>query len=517
MSLHPTAPLPSAATATGAARLRFGAALAVVLAAFWSTWWSFPGTWSENRTHGFLVAALCGFLIWRDRDQLSAEGAPVPLALVPLAGLSLVWMAATVMSVRVIHQAMVPALLVTWMLAARGQQAARAAMPIAGAFVLALPVWEILTWPLQLMAAATSGVALRAVGVDAVIRGETITIPSGSLIVADSCSGLGYFMTAVTISTVYALVYVRSWPIRRRVVLVAGAMAIVANWIRVFGLGVIADATRMQSPLMKEHEAYGWWIFAAVMALYFFLIPRLERQDRQPAQVDETSRAIPTSASAGIGPLVAGTVAALVGPLVYVAISAVPARGEPPALSNGLVLGGQWSVSTDMPPSRPGPDSLGSSSPAIPVLPPAFAGASEQRTAFLSAAGTTVRLDRFLYRQQGQGGELISAGNAVAADSVLLEDRTVGPLDANARVVRQAAIRDGQRVRLVWYWYRVADIETSSRAKAKLLELVAFATRHVGAEVVALSMPCVGTNCAEATRTLFQVATGRDMPKSAGP
>lgn len=516
MTAIPTPPLTTAESGSRPSTLLFGAALATVVLALSSTWLSFPGTWLENRSHGFVIAALCAWLLWKARHQATVESPPHALAIPAVGALSLLWLAATVVSARVVHQAVAPLLLWGWLLAVRGQQPAKAVAPVVGVFAIALPIWEALTWPLQRMTAVVSSVVLRAGGIDATIKDETITIPSGSLYVADTCSGLGYFMTALTIGAVYAFVYVTSWRTRLRIIGAAAALALVANWVRVAGLGVIANATQMQSPLMRDHEAYGWWIFAAVMALFFWMLPRLEGRPASASDTaaDAVARAVadvapptataraPVSGPVSPGLLVLATGAALLGPVLYATIAALPTRGEVPARTPGIAPAGQWAQTPSV--------------PADASWMPAFVGANEHRTEVFVRDSSTVRVDRFIYRRQGEGAELIGSENAVAPDSALLEDRVIGPLDANARAVRQAAVRDGQRVRLVWYWYRVADVETPSRPKAKLLELPAFLGRHAVSEVVTLSAPCAGGDCSGTSRVLYHLATGREMSASSG-
>lgn len=499
-----TAPVAVPAARSQTAPWLFGAALTVTVLAFASTWWSFPGTWLQNRTHGFVIAPLCAFLLWRERARLSVSGEPVRPALLAVAALSLGWMLATVISARVVHQAAVPLLLMAWLLAVRGVGSARLAAPAAGTFVLALPVWEVLTWPLQFMTVTVSGAALKLLGLPAEIKGEIITIPSGSLHVAGSCSGLGYLMTALTISSVYSLVYVKQWRTRWRIIGAAAALSLLANWIRVFGLAVIAHNTQMQSSLMTDHEAYGWWIFAATMALFFALLPRLERGDSTapaaPAPATMAADAPPTPTSATI---LSATAAALVGPVLLLLVSALPVSGDPSAAIPGIRPGAVWTTAEPAPVSE--------------LWVPGFRGASEHRTLFVRRDSVTVRVDRFLYRQQAQGAEMIGSENAVAPDSLLIEERVVGPLDADARSVRQAAVRDGQQLRMVWYWYRVFDVETPSRAKAKLLEIPAFFSRHGLSEVITLSVPCNGRDCGNATRSLYHLATGRELPAASAP
>jgi exosortase/archaeosortase family protein len=308
-------------------------------------------------------------------------------------------------------------------------------------------------------------------------------------------------MTALAISSVYSLVYMKQWRIRWRIIGAAAALSLLANWIRVFGLAVIAHQTQMQSPLIGDHEAYGWWIFAATMALFFALLPRLERGD-SPAPVAPTPTTSATDAPTAVTILTA-TAAALVGPLLLLLVSALPVSGEPSASIPGIRPGVVWTPAD--------------AAPAGEVWAPGFRGATEHRTLFVRRDSVTVRVDRFVYRQQAQGAEMVGGENAVAPDSLLLEERVVGPLDADARSVRQAAVRDGEQLRMVWYWYRVFDVETPSRAKAKLLEIPAFFNRHGLSEVITLSIPCNGRDCGNAATSLYHLATGRELPAASAP
>lgn len=477
------------------------AALTLTVMAYAISWMSFPPTWLASRSHGFAVAVLCVWLIWRDRDMLRRPHAPYHPARLTLLGLSLTWFVGVVISAQVVHQSTVPLLLLSWLLAVYGKPAARAAAPIAAAFSLALPVWEVLIWPLQQMTVFVNSLALTAVGLEATIRGESITIPSGTLVVAESCAGLNFLVTGLTVSVAYSLLFVERWTSRARLIASAAIISLVANWVRVFGLVVIAHATKMKSPLMQDHSMYGWMIFAIALVVFFWFAPRIERGDGglDPARVShsadhpEATKISRVTAAA----VLAATSAAVVGPALFLLISAIPVSTTTAAPFSGLAPTIDW---------RP--------APAASTAPwtPAQRGASEIRILQTGAGVDAVQLNHLIYRSRGQGAELISDGNPIASDSVLLEDRYVGPLDGKARLVRQAVIRQPRGLRLVWYWYRVAHVETPSRVRAKLLELPAFVLRTPSSELLTVSTPCSETECAAATQRLYRVTTGREMP-----
>ena len=99
----------------------------------------------------------------------------------------------------------------------------------------------------------------------------------------------------------------------------------------------------------------------------------------------------------------------------------------------------------------------------------------------------------------------------MAPDSVIAQEGSFGPLDASTRIVEQAIIRESGRAVLVWYWYRVAGVATSSTMKAKLLGLLAFLRRTEGGEAVFVSTPCDRGDCTGAVARLFEFVTGRPL------
>ncbi|WP_291156058.1 exosortase C-terminal domain/associated protein EpsI [Gemmatimonas sp. UBA7669] len=485
-----------------------------------ATWWSFPSVWLDNRTHGFLAAALSGYMLWTQRRALLLQGEPQWAALPLVLGGSFLWLAGQIMSAQVIHQFAAPVLLWCWLLAVKGPRAARAAVPAALALSLALPVWEVLTWTLQLLASSIGGMVVRLAGVKATITKEIITTQYGTFIVADSCSGLGFFLTALTLGLSYALLFTTQWTLRWRIVATAAALALVANWVRVVGLVLIGHHTRMQSPLMQDHELFGWVIFAVAMGLFFALAARMERSYRaaNPSGPDHEQASAHARATDRVTmpsrqpmlPLLLATVAALVGPLLLYGVRSSPNAPDIAPRVLGIAPRADWqTVAQDS-----------TALPADSAWAPRFQGQSAHAVQYFARTGNVaqqvVRVDRLVYNQERQGAELVGGGNRVAADSTVLEQRLVGPLDNQARTVSQWVVREGQRARVVWSWYRVAGMETSSNAKAKLMSLIAFFAREEGGEAVMVSTPCDGGACAEASARLYEFVTGRPLPSPQG-
>jgi hypothetical protein len=115
-----------------------------------------------------------------------------------------------------------------------------------------------------------------------------------------------------------------------------------------------------------------------------------------------------------------------------------------------------------------------------------------------------VHQDRIIYPKQTQGAELFGDGNRIAPSSRILGERTtwLGDLD---KAVHEVVVSTPDGPVLVWYWYRVAGVETVSKGWGKILELWGFFSRRPAAEVEALSASCAADQCEEAAAGLREL------------
>ncbi len=481
--------------------------LGLLLLGLWSSLVSFPGAWNDARTHGYPILVFCLWMIATDRKQfVPSRDVEWPVAL--CSGLvSMVWLLAVIIGVRVVHQAAVPILLVLWVTAVYGERGWRLSLPIALVFSLAVPFWEVLVGPLQWMTVQTNSALISLFGLGANVDGQRIHFPFGTIEVAESCAGLSYFMSALTIALVYSRLFLRTGEGTLVATALALGLAVVSNWMRVFGLVLVGYWSQMKSPLMAEHATYGWVIFAIVISGFFLLSSRIERWEAQRVTRldvwahrfrERMSTAGTTVSRTSVWSI---TVVSLLGPLLFFGVSILPARVDAAADTTGVVTSG-WSALTQHPVASTNP--AGSSD-----WKPGYSGFSEYRQRRFARNDYEVQLDHLIFAEQHQGAELIGGGNVIAEQ--MLSERPVGPLDDNLRTVREAIVRTPAGARLVWYWYRVGGSETSSPAKAKLLELVAFFTRKRAAELIAVSAPCGKQSCSIASRALYLFLTGKEL------
>jgi EpsI family protein len=452
---------------------------------------------AQPYTHGYLVALAAVWLVWRERRALQVPGRILPGALWLTAGLSFLWLISTVMSVGTVVLTTVPLVLLAWVAAVFGAQAARSVAPAAVTFLLAVPIWDRLAQPMQAMTVFVNSVVVGLLDIPAVIEGDMVYVEFGSFHIADGCAGLNYLMSGLTVAALHAQLFRMRWRASVAVMGVAALIAIVGNWVRVSSLIGMGYSSGMQSIFVTNsaaHLLYGWGIFALGLFLYFPLAGRAQRwaDRRWPNARGEgaTIRAEGAEPAAFESPLRrAGlaTSAAVAGPLVLLVGGAIAARAPDPVRITPA--GSQWVARQ-----------------ALGARPydwrPMFLGAEQELHELWTDGRDTVLVDRFVYRRQVQGAELVGYFNRIAADTALVAERLLGPVGPRRRLVNEAIVREGEGYVLVWYWYRVGGAETESAARAKVLELWAFARLSMVSELIALSTPCDGDSCAEASGAL---------------
>jgi exosortase len=164
-----------------------------------------------------------------------------------------------------------------------------------------LPIWEPASRILQSLAILTVGAALEVVGMPAAMDGAVIFLPAGSLEIAEGCSGVSFFITALAVGTFIAATEASTSP-RVKVMIIASfaVLGLVANWVRIFVLAVLAFITEMRAPVIHDHYWFGWLVFAAVMlpAIY-----KLGGRGSEPARSLSEPQA-PSAAQVAAGCLV---------------------------------------------------------------------------------------------------------------------------------------------------------------------------------------------------------------------
>src|SRR5690606_28122981 len=162
------------------------------------------------------------------------------------------------------------------------KQARLLIVPI-GFLYFAIPFWDYLSMPLQLITVAVNEVGFRLTDISAEIEGVFVHLPGiGTFEVAHGCSGLRYLIVGLTLTTLFGYLNYDQWSLRFILIALGLLLSLVANWIRVFIIIYAGYKTNMESSLIEDHDMFGWWVFAATLVPLFWVANTLARKGREP-------------------------------------------------------------------------------------------------------------------------------------------------------------------------------------------------------------------------------------------
>jgi exosortase A len=258
-------------TGPGAAAIVIVAVL--VVAVYHATFATLVRTWQsdENYSHGFLIPPVVAFLFfreWRRMVGAISRGALWGLAVIVVALLGhVVSIRAGVFMTQGYSFVLLLYGLALFLLGARATS--RIWFPI-GYIVFMLPmpplVVNVLSFRLKLFAARIGSLIVSWLGIPLARSGMTIHLPSGSLRIADPCSGLRSLIALVALGALFA--YLTRGNLWKRLVLFASAvpLAVVANIVRISLLCVVADVRGVDAALGFFHNFSGIILFLIAFA-----------------------------------------------------------------------------------------------------------------------------------------------------------------------------------------------------------------------------------------------------------
>lgn len=257
-----------------------GALIALAALTYWPTCQALWDFWEDENTvgaHGFLVAPLAVWLLYRARHRLARVPIrPVPAAAVVLALWSIAWLVFWRAGIQELHILSLPVLMGLSVCAALGWRAAWVlAFPL-GYLYFAVPAWGMFTDPLQDMTAVAVHFLCPLVGVPAQLQNNIIEFPGGAIEVARGCSGQAFLTVGLAVAAL--LGEIENASLLRRMVLfvVMGLLAILSNWLRVLVIVEAGYSTQMRHVLItKGHFVFGWVLFTTVIVVSVWLLARV--------------------------------------------------------------------------------------------------------------------------------------------------------------------------------------------------------------------------------------------------
>lgn len=449
--------------------------MAVVVAVYHATFASMVQLWSVSAYHhGYVVVPVTLWLLWRDRARL--VDAPVRgsgLGLIAVVALSLAWLASVAAAIQTLEHLVAVLLIAAFVLAVLGWPAFRSvAFPMLF-LVFAAPFGDEVTPLLVNATADVSEMLFNLFGVPALREGPYFTLPGGSFLVADVCSGFKNLTAGVFIAVLGGYLLFHSWWKRVLFVVLTAVSYVFTNGLRAFITMAVASATDGRVLAGQDHVYFGWVIFCLLMVLVVWVASRHADPPRDAAVAVAPAALLPDrplqAATAGL----LAVALMLVGPVLHHSSTQATGHVEVPALPalDGCTGPNEWS---------------------LPWLP-AVEGADAQTAGSYACAGYDVHLYWAGFVNQRQGRELVNARNRVlpSGHGRILPGTAGAFVDAAETHVETNAARiaSGPADLDVWYWYEVGAEPVRRRSDVKLRE--AFGALSINATVSSVSLVAV--------------------------
>jgi len=456
--------------------------LGALLAAGWPQWMGLADLWTNSLvwTHGWLIAAVCLWLLFEGSQSTPAVQPLGWFRLLPLATLLPFYVFAQFAYVDLAQELALPLIGLTLAYALYGLSGVRRYGFALLYITFGIPVWDVLTPYLQTITVHVNSEWLSWAGVPVAIKGDQIAVPVGVFNVEGGCSGSHFLVVALAVSILHARLWKMSFRRSCAAVSFAVGLALFANWVRVFTVIMRAIATDMQTPLIKDHYWFGWFLFAGALAFYFLIMRHFDRGATDSPRIDAVHVRRPASAYALILVPCAALflVAGVRTEYYHRAWSQVN-----PRIRSAPTFSGVWTG---------------------PLLQdaayrPEFPGAEREVIATYHNARGPLVWYRASYREQHAGSKLVGYGNSLIPDDwtllgqSTLEKSKQAPYTAPEESVlaTTAEAPTGERWR-VWSWYVVNGHKVAQPWQARLwLGLQGFTlNKPAQAGIVALAAPC---------------------------
>ncbi len=227
-----------------------------------------------NFSHGVFVPVFALFVLWQDREKLTAIAPAPSWTGLPLVVLSLLMLVLGVLGAELFFSRVsLLILLAGLILLFKGWTFFRAVLFPWAFLILMIPIPNLIlqqvTFPLQLLAAKLATALLELVQVPVLRQGNVIVLASMPLDVAEACSGIRSLLTLVTLAIIYGyLMETRIW-VRVVLALSAVPIAVAANSFRIFGTGLLVQYWDPDKAEGFFHAFSGWLIFVVALILLF--------------------------------------------------------------------------------------------------------------------------------------------------------------------------------------------------------------------------------------------------------
>lgn len=452
-----------------------------------SRWFKFD----ESYSHGLLLLLVSVVLIVRTVKKESPVPGFYPLWLVPF-GLALIAYAlGDILRVQALQELTVVPLLLGTLAILLGWQQVKAFIIPVGILFFTVPVWDYLSWTLQVITVEINRLLLGLFDIDFEVEGVFVyLIGVGTFEVAHGCSGLRYLLVGQSLAALYGeLNFTR---LRSRIVffLTAVGFALLANWIRVFVIIYMGYETNMETSLIRDHDNFGWWVFAGTLVPLFLIGRKLEMTNAEQAPRAEGGPAVTGKGSyrrLWSGVLTTSALPILI--LVLLPSSAGEIKSSPDSFD--LSLNSQ----------RYGPlfgNRLNGWKPQVRNPDLVFVQTVFDRKAVTGESGPEQQLfvGVYSYEYQRHRAELVQYWNRIYDHEEWLPERffrVISPSGIPLQGVTLRSLSSGKHVHLA-YGYYVAGLWETDQWRAKFAQVMGFFSPRTDASLIIFGTACEDCN-----------------------
>jgi len=235
---------------------------------------SMVSTWALSSTyhHGFFVAPLALWMIWRDAALNGWP--PFATSLMPITGAvasALLWLVGHAAGFALLEQIAFVSLLISGVAVIFGMAAFRRWLfPLLFLYFM-VPFGEVLIPALQDITASMIVSLLTLTGIPSSLDDVMITTPAGVFHVAQACAGLRFLIAAGMVATLFSYLSFSTWRKRASFIVFALALAVLANGVRAFAMVYVATLTNMRLAIGADHLIAGWVFYLGVFVILIII------------------------------------------------------------------------------------------------------------------------------------------------------------------------------------------------------------------------------------------------------
>ncbi|MFE8071679.1 EpsI family protein [Marinobacteraceae bacterium S3BR75-40.1] len=453
--------------------------------AFWPELHDFFVLWETSiiYKHGFLVALVTGYLIYKQRSELVALPFNPSLAgLVALLALCAIMLLAKAADIKTIRLLLIPFIAVVWGYTLWGKAFVRVAGTPIMLLIFATPIWDDFSPVFQRITVAANTLLLYFTNIPVTIKEFYITIPSGTFHVAGGCSGVRYLMVGLFLAPVYGFLNYKNVKRTLLLTVIVGFLSMLSNWLRVFGIILIGHYSEMQSPIVKDHELFGWVIFVVFTLMPFFFIARKLEPVATPSNLAADKPAPEKQQHRFFKSwIIASSAVVAFIPVFFFVQTDLLNKGTPETLPNLPRVQSPWQ----------GPLSN------INIWTPSFFNADiDKGGIYVSESFQKLQVYLVAYNQQHQDSELIYYRNKiydpekwelVSSGVEKAPESRLGATQVKELLLKN---RSNNEWIIVWWWYDTAGFKSVSKLETKLVGGLKKLAGHNQGEFWALAANC---------------------------